>query len=166
MAKEYPLEQLAFIKKKKLQEAERELRDKKEALIDEQKKLTKVMKERDEVKRHKIDKLTKLREDLDSGESTKKIEEGRNYLQIVEDKLKIEEKKVEAQEKEVQKAEEAVEAARVEMLRRQQQVEKLKEHKSEWTDEMKKELEKEEAKEADETGSSRFLLNKKKKRTK
>ena len=45
MAKKYPLEQLAFIKKKKLEEAERILREKKEKLAEEEELLRKVEEE-------------------------------------------------------------------------------------------------------------------------
>jgi len=162
MAKKYPLEQLAFIKKKKLDEAERILRDKREELLTEQKKLTKVEKARDEVKKHKLEKLQQLRDAMDEGERADKIEQGRHYLKLVEEKLIIEEKKVTAQKEQVKKAEEAVEAARQDMLKRQKEVEKFKEHKELWRKEMLKEIEKEEAKEADEIGSSRFTLRKRK----
>lgn len=159
--KKYPLEQLAFIKKKKLQESERILREKKEELAAAEEKLRQVELERDKAKAHKIEKLKQLRDALDEGKPTSKIEQMRTYMKIVEEKLQSHEKKVTAQKEEVVKAEEAVEAARQDMLKRQRDVEKLKEHKGEWTKEMHKELEKEEAKEEDETGTTRFIRKKK-----
>jgi len=162
MKKKYPLEQLVFIKKKKLQEAEKMLREKKEELEAEEEKLVKVEAERDKVKVHKMEKLTQLREALDEGKPAAKIEEMRIYLKIVDEKLKSHENKVILQQKEVEKAEEAVEEARKEMLKRQRDVEKLKEHKGDWTKEMVRELEREEAKEGDEMGTTRYIRNKKK----
>lgn len=99
MAKKYPLEQLAFIKQKKLEEAERVLRKKKEKLLEEEKKLKAVEKERDKVKKHKQAKLTQLRKALDEGERTDKLEQKRTYLKLVEEDLKVQEDKVEAQKK-------------------------------------------------------------------
>ena len=101
MGKKYPLQQLAFIKKKKLEEAERILREKKEKLAVEEDKLAHIEKERDKIKKHKQDKLQQLRDALDEGERTDKVEQKRIYLKIVEEKLKQHEKKVVDQKKEV-----------------------------------------------------------------
>ncbi|NGX39494.1 MAG: hypothetical protein KR126chlam1_00823 [Chlamydiae bacterium] len=161
MAKKYPLEQLVFIKKKKLEEAERILREAKDKLDLEEEKLKKVEAERDKVLKHKQDKLEQIRDALDKGTRTDKIEQMRLYLKLVKEKLIAHEKKVSDQVKEVEKAEEAIEAARKVMVLRQQHVEKLKEHKGEWTKEMLKELEKEEAKEAEEMSTARFIRQKK-----
>lgn len=166
MGKKYPLEQLVIIKKKKLEEAEKVLREKKEKLLDEEKKLTVVKKEYDKAKKHKTDKLEQLRNALDEGQRSDKLLQMRQYLKIVEEKLKQEEKKLEAQKKQVEKAEEAVEIARKEMVKKQHDVEKLKEHHTDWTKEMMQEIEREEAKEADEMGSARFSIEKQKKKRK
>lgn len=161
MAKKYPLEQLAIIKQKKLDEAEQLLRDKRAALLVEEKKLTKVEKERDEVKKHKLDKLTQLRSAMDEGERADKIEQGRHYLKLVDEKLILAEKKVEAQKEQVKKAQHAVETARLEMIKRQKAVEKFKEHKELWKKEMRQEQEKKEGAEADEMGTSQFISRRK-----
>jgi len=166
MAKKYPLEQLAIIKKKKLEEAERILREKKENLIQEEEKLTTVEKARDKAKKHKVDKLEQLRGALDEGERTDKIEQKRIYLKLVNEKLSQHEKKVADQQKQVEKAEEEVEKARQEMLKKTRDVEKLQEHKKEWKVEMRRELEKDEAIEGDEMGGARFIADKRKKKRK
>lgn len=157
MSKKYPLEQLVFIKKKKLEEAERILREKKEKLEKEEEQLRKVEEERNKVKNHKQDKLEQLRSGLDEGIRTDKIEQMRQYLKLVVENLKQKEKKVDDQKKEVHKAEEEVEKARKVMVKRQQDVEKLKEHESTWTKEMLAYLEKEEEKETDEIATTRFI---------
>jgi hypothetical protein len=164
MAKKYPLEQLALIKAKKLEEAERILRDKKGKLTEEEEKLKKVKKERDEVKKHKDDKLQQLRDALDAGERTDKIEQKRTYLKLVKEKLITHDKKVSDQKMQVEKAEREVEEARAQMLKRQRDVEKIKEHRQEWKKELLKEMEQEEAKEADEMGTTRHILRKRQKR--
>lgn len=163
MGKEYPLEQLVIIKKKKLEEAEKVLREKKEKLAIEEEKLKKLEDERDKVKKHKQDKLTQLRAALDEGERTDKIEQMRIYMKLVDERLKQHEKKVADQIKQVEKAEEEVEVARKTMIKRQRDVEKLKEHAQDWRKEEAREIEKEEAKETDEMGTTRFIRSKKKK---
>lgn len=166
MGKKYPLEQLAFIKKKKLEEAERILREKKDKLEKEEEKLHKVEEERNKVKNHKKDKLEQLRKGLDEGIRTDKIEQMRQYLKVVVENLKQKEKKVDDQKKEVHKAEEEVDRARKNMVKKQQDVEKLKEHEKAWTREMLTEFEKEEEKESDEIASARFIRQRLKKGTK
>lgn len=161
MSEKYPLHQLELIKKKRLEEAERVLREKREKLLNEQEQLKKAQAAHDKVFNHRVDKLTKLREALDTGLRADKIEQMGLYLKTVEEKLKIEEKKLEAQKGQVKRAEEEVEKARKEMFKKQKEIEKLKEHRTIWTKEMLQELEKEEAKEADETGEAGFLIKKK-----
>ncbi|MES2345626.1 MAG: type III secretion T3S chaperone, partial [Chlamydiota bacterium] len=73
--------------------------------------------------------------------------------------------KVTEQTKKVTEAAKQVEIARQNLLKKQQDVEKLKIHHKEWEAEMKLELERKEAIEEDEMGSVRHVrkkLNKKK----
>lgn len=149
----YPLEQIAIIKQKKLEEAERVLREKKLALEKEQEKLRKVEKERDEVKEHRFAKLTQLREKMDAGEPSTKIEQMRNYLKVVDEKLKSKELKVKDQIKQVETAKQQVEIARNDMIKKQQNVEKMKIHRKEWEKEMKALEEYREGVETDEMGA-------------
>lgn len=156
----YPLEQLVQIKQKKLEEAERLLREKKELLIKEQEKLEKVEKERDEVKEHRMAKLTQLREKLDEGTTSDKIQQMKYYLKIVEEKLKQKESKVKEQLKHVEAAEKAVEAAREDLLEKQRDIEKLAMHRKEWDQEMRLIVEHGEAVETDEMGTSMHVRKK------
>lgn len=149
----YPLEQLAIIKKKKLDEAEKILKEKKLALIKEEEKLKEVEKERDKVKEHRVAKLTQLREELDQGTTTDKIQQMKYYLKVVDEKLKVHEQKVQEQVKKVEQAKTAVEAARQDYLKKNQDVEKLRIHREEWEKEMQAILEQKEAVETDEMGS-------------
>ncbi|MBY0529677.1 MAG: type III secretion T3S chaperone [Rhabdochlamydiaceae bacterium] len=149
----YPLEQLAIIKQKKLDEAEKALKEKKLALIKEEEKLKEVEKERDLVKDHRFAKLTQLREELDAGTTTDKIQQMKAYLKVVDEKLKVKDQKVKDQEKKVEQAKVAVETARLDFLKKQQDVEKLRLHREEWEKEMKALLEQKEAIETDEMGS-------------
>lgn len=160
---EYPLEQLAIIKQKKLEESEKVLREKKNALLKEQEKLAKVEEERNKVKEHKMAKLTQLREKLDAGTSTDKILQMRQYLKIVDEQLKQKEHKVKEQKKLVEAAEKQVEAARQDFIKKQHDVEKLAIHRKQWEKEMNLLLEQKEALEADEMGSAMHTRRKHKK---
>ena len=160
----YPLEQLAIIKQKKLEEAEKVLREKKNALLKEQEKLAKVEEERNKVKEHKMAKLTQLREKLDAGTATDKILQMRQYLKIVDEQLKQKEHKVKEQQKHVEAAEKQVEAARQDFVKKQNDVEKLSIHRKQWEKEMHYALEQKEATESDEMGSAMHARRKKKRK--
>ena len=67
MKEKYPLEQLVRIKQRRLEEAERILKEKKEALEKERQKQKELEKERDDTFQHKKAKLDQLREILDKG---------------------------------------------------------------------------------------------------
>lgn len=149
----YPLEQVAIIKQKKLDEAEKVLREKKKALEVEEKKLAEVEKERDEVKDHRIAKLTQLREKMDEGAPSDKIQQMRYYLKVVDEKLKAKEQKVKEQLKQVEHAKQQVEVARNDLLKKQHDVEKLNMHRKEWEQEMKMLEAHKEGVESDEMGS-------------
>ena len=151
---QYPLEQLAIIKQKKLDEAERLLQERKLALQKEKEKLETLEKERDKVKEHRDDKLKQFRALLDEGTTTDKIQQTKIYLKEVDEKLKVRETKVKDQIKHVDAAEKKVEEARKDMMKRQQDVEKLRLHRKEWDKEMKLLEEQKESNEMDETGSS------------
>lgn len=149
----YPLEQVAIIKQKKLDEAEKTLREKKKALEREQEKLTAVEKERDEVKDHRFAKLTQLREKMDEGAPSDKIQQMRYYLKVVDEKLKAKELKVKEQQKQVDAANQQVEIARNDLIKKQQDVEKMQTHRKEWEKEMHALAEQKEAIESDEMGA-------------
>jgi flagellar biosynthesis chaperone FliJ len=151
---EYPLEQIAIIKQKKLEEAEKALREKKNVLEREQQKLTEVEKERNEVKDHRFSKLTQLREKMDEGSPSNKIQQMRYYLKVVDEKLKTKELKVKEQQKQVENAKQQVEIARNDLIKKQQDVEKIQAHRKEWEKEMKVIAEHKESVETDEMGST------------
>jgi flagellar biosynthesis chaperone FliJ len=151
---EYPLEQLATIKQKKLEEAERVLQEKKKALEKEKEKLTSLEKERDKAKDHRLAKLTQLREKLDAGTATDKIQQMKHYMKVVDEQLKQREFKVKEQQKLTDAASALVDTARKEVVKKHQEVEKLRLHRLEWEKEMKTLLEYKEGVESDEIGSA------------
>jgi flagellar biosynthesis chaperone FliJ len=152
-SRHYPLEQIAIIKQKKFDEAEKTLREKKKELEKQLEKLLEVEKERDEVKDHRFAKLTQLREKMDEGAPSDKIQQMRAYLKVVDEKLKSKELKVKEQQKHVDTAKQQVEIARNDLIKKQQDVEKMLTHRKEWENEMHRIVEYKEGVEADEMGS-------------
>lgn len=153
----YPLEQLMLIKERRLDEAEKRLKAAKEALKKEIEKLKKLEEEAKKVYDHKQDKLKQLDDEILGGTTSDKIETAEKYIEVVEEDLKKKKKKVQDQEKYVKAAEEQVEIARRDMLKKQQDVEKLKIHKDDWKKEVMKEMRYQEAIEGDEIGSAKYL---------
>jgi hypothetical protein len=157
----YPLEQLMSIKIKRFEQAVKVLEEKTELLLKEQEKLKKCEKERDEVKKHHLDKLTQLRQSLDKGTTSDKIEQMKIYLNVVKERLILQEKKVEEQKQEVKKAQKAFDMAKKELFDRKKDVEKLKIHRQEWEKELQMILARQESLELDELGANIFELRKK-----
>lgn len=161
MAEKYPLEQLAEIKKRRLEEAEKLLKKRREELEAAQAELKKREEERDLTRTHKQEKLKQLREMMDEGEKTTKIQSQKVYLKTVDVELKQKQDVVEQQKKKVEAAEKAVEAARQDMIKKNQEVEKLRLHKTEWEKGVRLEEIRIEGIESDELGSA--MYNKRKK---
>ncbi|MEI8328971.1 MAG: type III secretion T3S chaperone [Chlamydiia bacterium] len=157
---QYPLEQITLIKQRKLETAEKVLKEKKQALQTEQDKYAALEKERDVVKSHWEDKLQQLRDTLDQSSTSDKIQQMKVYMKEVDIKLKQKEGKVTEQQKRVVTAEQQVEEARKEMIKREQDVEKMRLHKKEWDKEMKVLAEQKESMEMDETGSAIYSRQK------
>lgn len=155
----YPLAQVLEIKKKRVQDAERVLREKIDLLEKEKEKLLQKEKERDLVLKHKKDKLQQLRHEMDQRTTTTKIQQMKNYLKVVDEKLAIEEKKVQDQKAQVKKAEKEVEDARQQLKLRRLEVDKLNIHKSDWEKIARKEMEIIEEREMDELGNVLFHLH-------
>ena len=160
----YPLKQLIRIKQRRLDAAQRLLQEKKEELQKEQKKYKELEEDRDVTLQHRTNKLQQLREELDKGCTTDKIEIMRSYLKVVEEELKQKEKRVEDQKKEVEEAEKRVEEARKDMIKKQYDIEKINTHYEEWKKEEKALIEYEEGIENDELGTAMHNLKKYKKK--
>lgn len=161
MTIKYPLEQIAQIKQKRLEEAEKMLKEKKRLFEVESEKLKKAEEKRDIVKKHKKEKLQKFIRELDEGTTSDKIATHERYLKkVVDEELKVEERKVTDQAKVLKKAEDEVEKARKEYLKKTQDMEKLKLHKTEWNKEILLEEIKLEAAETDELGSTAHAMRK------
>lgn len=157
---EYPLKQVLEVKIRRVENAEKVVREKQELLKAEQKKLEERKKERDKVLNHHADKLFQLRHELDEASTTSpKIQQMKAYLKVVKEKLKIEEKKVTDQQNQVTQAEKNLELAKEELARKRQEVDKLNTHKEDWQKEMRKEREIIEGREQDELGTITYTIH-------
>lgn len=154
----YPLAQVIDVKKKRVEDAEKVVNDKKIALEQEIEKLKARQKERDQVNDHRKAKLQQIRDELDHGTTCPKIIQMKVYLKIVDERLKVEEKKVSDQKEQVKIAEQNLENAKIELKRKRQEVDKLLIHKKDWEIEARKEEEIMEGREQDELGSVMYLV--------
>jgi flagellar biosynthesis chaperone FliJ len=145
----YPLLQVIEVKKKRVEDAEKVVKEKQAALDKEMQKLA----ERDKVKEHKLDKLKQLRETMDQATTSPKIQQMKVYLKLVDEKLAVEEKKVKDQQEQVKIAEQNLNAAKQDLLRKRQEVDKLMTHKTDWEKEKRREEQIIEGREQDELGA-------------
>lgn len=156
----YPLEQLMTIKKNRFDQAVKLLEEKKLLLEKAYGVLSDATQERDEIKRHKTDKLTQLREALDAGTSTDKIQQMKVYLKTVEERLFEKEKKVTDAQKKVDQAQNQVDLATQELFQRKKDLEKLEMHKEDWEKEVRYWTERKDSAEQDEQGSATYTQRK------
>lgn len=157
----YPLEQLMTIKKNRFDQAVKTLEQKKEILEKAYEKLYDLTQERDQVLTHKQEKLKQLRDSLDEGTTTDKIQQMKAYMKIVDEKLQEKEKKVQEQQKQVDLAQKQVDIATDELFQRKKDLEKLEIHKKEWEKEVQYWATQKEASEHDEQGSATHSIRKK-----
>lgn len=153
----YPLKEVLEVKQRRVEEAEKVVKEKQIALEQEQKKLKECEAARDKVKGHKQDKLQQLRDTLDQGSTSPKIQQMKVYLKLVDEKLKVEEKKVKEQQERVDVAEKNLQQAKKDLHVKRQEVEKLTIHRKDWEKEKRRELELIEGREQDELGATIHL---------
>lgn len=157
----YPLQQLVTIKKNRFDQAVKTLEEKKLLLEKAHELLYDLTQEKNQVLDHKTSKLTQLRQGMDEGIATDKIQQMKAYLKTVDERLKEKEKKVADQKKQVDLAQQQVDLATEELFQRKKDLEKLEMHKVEWEKEVRYWTEREEAIEHDEQGAAAHLLRKK-----
>lgn len=157
---EYPLEQVLEIKRRRVEAAEKVVKQHQEELEAEQEKLKKAEAERDKVLQHRQDKLDQLRDELDEGTTSPKILQMKRYLEVVDERVQVEEKKVEDQKEQVKVAEDNLEVARTVLKRKRLEVDKLISHRKDWIKEKRLELQVIEGRELDEIGNVSYLIHK------
>lgn len=160
----YPLAQVLEVKKRRVEEAEKVVLEKRNALEKEKEKLQKCEAERDKVLRHQQDKLKQLRDELDGGTTSDKIQQMKAYLKVVQEKLKVEEKKVAEQKKQVEVAKKNLELAQEDLRKKRLEVDKLELHKKDWHKEMAREQQIIEESELNEIGNVIYSVQQKKSR--
>ncbi|CDR32945.1 type III secretion T3S chaperone [Criblamydia sequanensis] len=153
----YPLIQVVEVKKRRVENQEKVVKLKQDALDQELKRLKEREAERDKVLNHYNDKLEQLRAEFDHGTTSEKIIQMKVYLKEVKERLKVEEKKVKEQKEQVEVARKDLEQAQKELKKRRLDVDKLNTHREDWEKEMMKEIEIKEAVELDEMGTVIFL---------
>ncbi len=155
----YPLLQVLEVKKKRVEDQEKVVQEKKTILEKEQEKLKEREAERDKAKEHHNSKLQQLRDELDQGTNTGKIMQMKAYLKVALEKVKVEEKKVKEQRDQVELAEKALEEARHDLKLRRIELDKLETHREDWEREMRRESDIIEGREQDELGSTIYTTN-------
>ena len=159
----YPLKQIIEVKQRRVDEAEKVVKEKQQLLVKEQDKLKEREAARDKELNHHAAKLKQIRDALDAVMTTDKIQQMKVYLKIVKERLLLEEKKVKDQKAQVEIAEKNLEAARQDLKKKRMDVDKLLTHRKDWEKEMRKEQEVIEGREQDEMGNIIFSIHHRKK---
>jgi len=159
----YPLKQVMEVKQRRVEEAEKVVKEKREALEKEKEKLVEREAERDKAIEHHNKKLTQLREELDHGTTTDKIIQMKTYLKVAKERVKLEEKKVKDQQTQVDNAVKNLQVAQQELQMKRQEVDKIETHRQDWLKQMRKEEEIIEGREQDEIGNIIFSAKHKQK---
>lgn len=153
----YPLAEVLQIKKRRVEEAEKVVKEKKRALEIEEEKLRQREAERQKVLDHQDAKLQQLRQEFDQGTTSDKITQMKEYLKVVQERVKVEDKKVKDQKQQVEVAEKNVELAKNQLKQREKEQDKIETHKAEWIKETLREVELQQTRDEDELGSTMFL---------
>ena len=160
----YPLKQVLEVKKKRVEDAEKVVIERRLAVEREEEKLKQRESERDKVKDHHKAKLTQLREELDRGTTSDKIQQMKAYIKVVQENLKNEEKKVKEQKEQVEIAKQNLEIAIKDLAFRRLEVDKIELHKKDWLKTLMKEMEIKEENEFNEQGSVIYSMQQKEKK--
>ena len=167
MAKiQYPLQQVLDVKLKRVEDAEKVVKEKQKILNQEEEKLKKCIEERDKMRQHYDDKIKQLRDELDHATTSPKVQQMKAYLNVVKEKLKVEDKKVADQQAKVDTATKDLEEAKRQLQIKRQEVEKLEMHRDDWKKTMRKEEEIKEEREYDEIGNIIYGIHSRKNNTK
>ncbi|MEI6241813.1 MAG: type III secretion T3S chaperone, partial [Chlamydiota bacterium] len=154
------LEQLVTIKTKRYEQALKLMEEKTTLLEKEKKILQEKESEKEEILLHKQSKMDQLRNLLDEGTTSDKIQLMKNYLQVVDEKVYEKEREVERQKGVVEKAKKELEIAKTNFFQRKKDLEKLEIHRTEWQKEVKHWILHQEEIEQDEQGSTKHILKK------
>ncbi|MCH9811407.1 type III secretion T3S chaperone [bacterium] len=153
--RKYPLSQIEEIKKRRLEEAEKVLKEKREALTQAEKDLEEKRKALNATQELKLEMIEKYYEEIKQGTTSLMMERHDSYIrEVINVKLAEEKKKVDDQKKVVKEAQAELEKARQNRIKKNQELEKIHLHKEEWKKEVRKEITIEEAGVSDELGTA------------
>ena len=152
----YPLEQVIEIKTNRFDQAVRTLEEKKGILEKAYEALFDLNQALDEINSHKAAKLNQIRDALDEGTSSDKIQQMKVYLKVVDEKAIEQKKKRDNQQTIVDEAQKQVDLATDDLFQKKKDLEKLELHKKDWEKEDARELERKEESEHDEQGSAGY----------
>ncbi len=152
----YPLEQVIEIKKNRFDQAVKTLEEKKAILEKAYEALFDLNQALDEIAKHRKAKLDQIRDALDQGTSSDKIQQMKVYLKVVDERVSDQKKKVDRQQGVVDDAQKQVDLATDDLFQKKKDIEKLELHKKEWEKEDTRELERKEESEHDEQGSAGY----------
>lgn len=153
----YPLAEVLEVKHHRVELADELVKEKIKALALENQKLHEREADRDKVLNHMKSKVRQLREELDGGTTSDKIDGMKVYIKVVQERLQVEEKKVRDQQQQVILAEKNLEIAKNQLKARIKEEDKIKTHREIWEKETLRELAVLEEREGDEIGSTMFL---------
>jgi hypothetical protein len=160
----YPLEQIAEIKKRRLEEAEKILREKRELVDKEEKVLIEKKKALVETQKVKNEIIKKHYKEIEEGTTSDILERHDLYMkEVINVKIAEEKKNVDDQKKVVIEAKKELELARENRLQKNQDLEKIHLHKKEWLKGARKQMALDEAIVSDELGTGMHTRNKRKK---
>ena len=157
----YPLKQVLEVKIRRVEDQEKVVMEKRRLLELEELKLKQRKEEREKVKKHYDAKLKQLRDELDHGTTTDKIQQMKAYIKVVKENLKAEDKKVKEQKEQVELADKNLKVAIQELAQKRLEVDKLEMHKKDWLHELKLELAIKEEAEFNEQGAVIYSIQKK-----
>lgn len=157
----YPLKQVLEVKKRRVEDQEKVVIEKRRLLELEQQKLKQREAEREKVKNHYDAKLKQLRDELDHGTTTDKIQQMKAYIKVVKENLKAEDKKVKEQKEQVDLADKNLKVALSELAQKRIEVDKLEMHKKDWLQGVRLELAIKEEAEFNEQGAVIYSIQKK-----
>ena len=128
----YPLEQLLEIKEKRVEDAERILNEKKEALQKEEDKLKQCLEKEKEAQQEYDDQLDTFYEDFEGGTKSHKIQQRKEHLKSLLEGVKVAKEKTIKQREVRDAAEVEKDEAKAILDQRRVDLDKIEEHKQVW----------------------------------
>lgn len=156
--------QIVLDKRQKIKEdAEKNLGDAQNAVLEQQKIEEERVRDVEKAKKRKDDERAELnRKTMEGQLSIEKIKMGKEFLKTLDFEIKKAQEKLEQQRVKVQEAKDFVEKRRAELVEATKEFQAIEKHKEKWLEQSKKEMEAKEQEEQEEIGNVLFLQRKSK----